>query len=438
MTGWIAATRIYLDRRVLAVLVLGFSSGLPFLLVFGTLSFWLKSEGVSLAAIGIFSLVRTPYTFKFLWAPLIDRLPLPVLTRVLGRRRGWTLFTQFLLMLSIWGLASTSPAEAPLLTALMALAVAFFSASQDVVIDAYRIEMLEEDEQGAGAGALVFGYRMGLLTAGAGALLLNTLVDWSVVYGVMGGLVAVGMVAVLMSHEPEIDVKTNISVSAGSRPDRLRHWLQETFIAPLSDFARRRDWVVILGFIMLYKLGDAYLGVMANPFYIETGFTNEEIAAVSKVFGLGATLIGALIGGVMVLRFGILRTLLYGGVLQMLSNVVFAVQAAVGHDVGMLIVTIGLENLSGAMATTAFVAYLSSLCSAEFTASQYALLTSFMAFARDILSASSGVLAENVDWVTFFVVTTVLALPGLLVLMWLMRRAETAPLQSPRLPDRPG
>lgn len=436
MNGWIAASKIYLDRRVLAVLVLGFSSGLPFLLVFGTLSFWLKSEGVSLVAIGLFSLVRTPYTFKFLWAPLIDRLPLPVLTKLLGRRRGWTIFTQILLMFSIWGLASTSPADEPLLTALMALAVAFFSASQDVVIDAYRIEMLEEDEQGAGAGALVFGYRMGLLTAGAGALLLNTLVDWSIVYGIMGGLVVVGMIAVLASHEPEVAVKIGSVDNVASRSERTRLWLQETFVAPFADFARQPSWLVILCFIMLYKLGDAYLGVMANPFYIETGFTNEEIATVSKVFGLGATLVGALIGGVMVLRMGILRTLLYGGVLQMLSNAVFALQAVIGHDVGMLIVTIGIENLSGAMATTAFVAYLSSLCSAEFTASQYALLTSFMAFARDILSASSGVLAENVDWVTFFLVTTGLAVPGLIVLIWLMRRSGEAQPQLPRPPVR--
>ena len=435
--NWLAASRVYLDRRVIAILFLGFASGLPLLLVFSTLSFWLKVEGVSLAAIGAFSLVRTPYTFKFLWAPLIDRLNVPVLSARLGRRRAWTIVTQIGLMGAIFALAGTSPAEAPVWTAVFAIVVAFTSASQDIVIDAYRIELLEEDEQGAGAGVIVFGYRMGMLTAGAGALWLNTVMSWSQVYMVMGCLVVVGMITILLSPEP--NPPENGEAGAGAahgRPwsERAGHFLYEAVWAPFKDFMTRANWPLILLFVMFFKLGDAYLGVMANPFYLEMGFTNDEIAAVSKVFGLSSTLAGGLLGGLMVMRWGIIKTLLITGILQALSNLVFVAQALAGHDVGMLVATIASENVAGGMATAAFVAYLSSLCNTAYTATQYALLTSFMAFARDVLSATSGALAEAVGWVGFFVATTGLALPGLLLLLWMIRlmprqAPEAAPLR---------
>ncbi|MFQ5552018.1 MAG: AmpG family muropeptide MFS transporter, partial [Gemmatimonadales bacterium] len=433
MSAWLEASKVYLDRRVIAVLFLGFSSGLPFLLVFSTLSFWLKAEGVSLAAIGLFSLVRTPYTFKFLWAPLVDHVPVPVLSRVLGRRRGWTIVTQVALMGAVFGLGSTNPGVAPFETALLALLVAFCSATQDIMIDAYRIEILEENEQGAGAAVLVAGYRVGLLTAGFGALQLSTMFAWPEVYMIMAALVTVGIVTVLVSPEPQVAEGSGVAGAGGRHVPRDIHagapgsathalrWLQKAIVAPFKDFMRRDGWAVILLFIMLYKLGDAYLGVMANPFYVEMGFSAQEIANVSKIFGLAATVVGGIIGGLFIRQIGILRSLLIFGVLQMLSNLVFAVQAAVGHNVGMLVVTIGVENITGGMATAAFVAYLSSLCNVAYTATQYALLSSFMAFARDVLSASSGVLAEQVGWVGFFVVTTIVAVPGLLVLLWLMR-----------------
>ena len=434
---WLAASRVYLDRRVIAILFLGFASGLPLLLVFSTLSFWLTVEGVSLAAIGAFSLVRTPYTFKFLWAPLIDRLNVPILSARLGRRRAWTIVTQIALMGAIFALAGTSPAEAPIWTAVFAIVVAFTSASQDIVIDAYRIELLEEDEQGAGAGVIVFGYRMGMLTAGAGALWLNTVMSWSQVYMVMGCLVVVGMITILLSPEPNPPENSGAGAGAAhGRPwsERAGHFLYEAVWAPFRDFMTRANWPLILLFVMFFKLGDAYLGVMANPFYVEMGFTNDEIATVSKVFGLSATLVGGLLGGLMVMRWGIIKTLLITGILQALSNLVFVAQALAGHDVGMLVVTIASENLAGGMATAAFIAYLSSLCNIAYTATQYALLTSFMAFARDVLSATSGVLAEAVGWVGFFVATTGLALPGLLLLLWLIRlmpqqAPEAAPLR---------
>ena len=434
MKGWLESARIYRDRRVLIILFLGFSSGLPLLLVFSTLSVWLKMEGVSLTAIGLFSLVRTPYTFKFLWAPVIDRLSLPVLTGLFGRRRGWALLTQAALMASIFAMASTNPSENPGLTALFALLVAFSSASQDIVIDAYRVEVLDGNEQGAGAGAIVLGYRMGMLTAGAGALWLASVFTWNQVYALIGGLVVVGMITILLAREPltgqslesaraeEERIAEHLASGWTPRLARLLAWFFEAVIAPFRDFMGHPGWAAIVLFIALYKLGESYLGVMANPFYVETGFTTIEIANVSKVFGLGAIITGGLIGGVMVNRIGIMRSLLICGVLQIAGTLMFVAQALVGANVPMLMVTIAAENVTSGMATTAFVAYLSSLCNQAYTATQYALLSSFMAFTRDVLSASAGWMAEWLDWVGFFLFSAAAAVPGLAVLLWLMRR----------------
>ncbi|MCH8237740.1 MAG: AmpG family muropeptide MFS transporter, partial [Proteobacteria bacterium] len=434
MKGWLESARIYRDRRVLIILLLGFSSGLPLLLVFSTLSVWLKMEGVSLTAIGLFSLVRTPYTFKFLWAPVIDRISLPILTGMLGRRRGWALLTQAALMASIFAMATTNPSENPGLTALFALLVAFSSASQDIVIDAYRVEVLDDNEQGAGAGAIVLGYRMGMLTAGAGALWLASAFTWNQVYALIGGLVVVGMVTILLAREPlagqslesasaeEERIAGHLASGWTPRLARLLAWFFEAVIAPFRDFMGHPGWAAIILFIALYKLGESYLGVMANPFYVETGFTTIEIANVSKVFGLGAIIAGGLIGGVMVNRIGIMRSLLICGVLQIAGTLMFVVQALVGANVPMLMVTIAAENVTSGMATTAFVAYLSSLCNQAYTATQYALLSSFMAFTRDVLSASAGWAAEWLGWAGFFLFSAAAAVPGLAVLLWLMRR----------------
>ncbi len=424
MTAWLAAARLYADRRVVVIGLLGFASGLPFLLTASTLAVWLKLEGVSLAAIGLFSLVRSPYTFKFLWAPLVDSVPLPWLTRRFGRRRAWALLAQALLILSIVMLAGADPAGAPALTAFWALMVAFSSATQDIVIDAYRIETLAPDEQGLGNGAIVLGYRVGLLAAGAGALWLAAVMSWSEVYLAMAGLAGLGVLTVLLSPEPE----TGIDAAAASATPG--DWFKTAVIAPFADFLTRPGWPLILLFIMLYKLGDAYLGVMANPFYVDIGFSTIEIANVSKIFGLGATLIGALLGGVLVKVLGIMRSLLLCGVLAALSNLIFAVQAALGADVGFLVVTIAVENVTGGMATTAFVAYLSALCRVAYTATQYALLSSFMAFARDVLAATSGLAAAALGWVGFFVLTAVLAVPGLLLLIWMIRRFPVEPTRA--------
>ena len=433
MRSWLDSTKIYGDRRVLTILFLGFSSGLPLLLVFSTLSVWLKLEGVSLTAIGLFSLVRTPYTFKFLWAPVIDRISLPVLTGLLGRRRSWAIVTQVALMISIFALGSTSPGESPGLTAMFALLVAFSSASQDIIIDAYRVEILKDDEQGAGAGAIVLGYRLGMLTAGAGALWLAALFTWGEVYAIMGVLTVVGMATILYAREPDAGPSLKAAQDEEERMTghlasgaprwlaRLAAWSYEGVIAPFRDFMTHSGWAAIVLFIALYKLGEAYLGIMANPFYVEMGFTTVEIANVTKVFGLGAIIVGGLIGGIMVNRFGIMQSLLICGVLQIGGTLMFVAQALAGHNMPMLMVTIAAENITSGMATSAFVAYLSSLCSQAYTATQYALLSSFMAFTRDVLSASAGWVADQVDWTGFFLISAGAAVPGLLVLLWMMK-----------------
>jgi PAT family beta-lactamase induction signal transducer AmpG len=414
---------IYWERRLIIVFLMGFASGLPFLLSAATLSIWLTESGVSLTAIGLFALVGTPYNLKFLWAPIIDRLPLPVLSKLLGRRRAWMVMIQVGLMVSIIALGLTEPRSAPGMTALFALAVAFFSASQDIVIDAYRIEILDEDQQGAGAAMTQAGYRFGLLSSGAGALYLATVNDWSLVYGIMAALVLVGFITALRAPIPKIGAESKPADHAGES------WFRTAIAAPFVEFFQRNDpavALVILTFILLYKFGDAFAGVMANPFYIKIGFTKMEIANVSKIFGVAATLLGVFAGGLAVKRYGILNSLLYCGILQMFSNLMFAAQASIGADVGFLFLTIGIENLSGGMGSAAFVAYLSVLCNTAYTGTQYALFSSFMAFGRTWLSASSGWIADQTDWVTFFVISTFVALPGLLLLLGMMRKLPIA------------
>ncbi len=419
---WRQALAIYLERRLIFVFFMGFASGLPLALSAATLSIWLTQEGVSLTAIGLFAVVGTPYTVKFLWAPVIDRVPLPGLTRLLGRRRSWMVFIQLLLMAAVAVLGLTRPGEAPLVTAACALLVAFLSASQDIVIDAYRIEILDPAQQGAGAAATQAGYRFGALASGAGALYLaDNYFDWSIVYAIMAALLVLGMVAALLAPLPKVDAP---------RPtDGTGVRLRDMVVRPFAEFFGRsgaKTALLILGFILLYKLGDAFAGVMANPFYVKIGFSLTEIATVSKIFGVFATLVGVFVGGVIVARFGVLWSLLGCGVLQMLSNLMFAAQAAIGPDVGFLVLTIGIENLSGGMGSAAFVAYLSLLCNTTYTGTQYALFSSFMAFGRTWLSASSGWIADQTDWVTFFVISTVVAVPGLIMALWMIRRLPMA------------
>ncbi len=427
MTSWRSSVALYCHPRLLAVLFLGFASGLPLALTGATLAVRLTEVGVSLAGIGAFALVATPYSLKFLWAPLVDRMPLPVLTRLFGRRRGWMLLTQAMLIGSLLTLGAIDPRIDPWLTALLALIVAFCSASQDIVIDAYRVEILTPEQYGAGAAMVQFGYRIAMLVSGAGALYLASYVPWSAVYAAMAALVAVGIVTVLLNPEPPSAPPPPVKAGA-PLGDRMRLWLVDAVANPFLDMIARHGWSVlaIIALVLLYKLGDALAGVMANPFYIKMGFSKIEIANISKLFGFVATVLGTFVGGALVARMGALPALLLCGLLQMASNLMFAVQAVVGYDTTVLTATIAIENLSGGMGSAAFVAYISGLCNLTYTGTQYALLSSLASSGRNVLAASGGLLVEHLGWVHFFVLSTAAAVPGLMLLVWMMRRRPAA------------
>src|SRR5579863_9518570 len=353
---WLASLAVYREPRLIAILLMGFSSGLPLALTFGTLSYWLAEIGVSLTAIGLFGLVRTSYSLKFLWSPLIDRLPIPLLTARLGRRRSWALTIQLLLAAAILGLGMTDPKAGPALTALAAVVVAFLSASQDIVIDAYRIELLLPAEQGAGAAATQWGYRFGMLASGAGALYAASLGGWHVAYATMAALMLVGMVTVSLTPEPG-GVAPAVTLPGATAWARAEEWLKRAVVAPFVDMFTRLGAARVLAiivFVVLYKFGDALAGSMANPLYVELGFTKIEVATVAKIYGVVATLAGVALGGVLVLRWGVFAALLVCGAMQALSNLMYVAQLWAGHDVAMLAVTIGSENLTGGMASSAF------------------------------------------------------------------------------------
>lgn len=433
MKDWLTSLKVYADRRMLALFALGFSSGLPRLLVYSTLTFWLLEQGLDIESVGLFAATALPYNFKFLWAPLIDRLRLPLVGRWLGLRRGWMLVLQVGLMGSIAALAASDPAGAPVGCAVAALVVATLSASQDVVIDAYRVERLDDDEQGAGAAAAVFGYRVGMLAASAGALYIAAWLgdaeagDWRATYLIMAGLMAVGVLTTLASAEPE-----------RAEPERdagLWSHLKDGVVGPLRDFAGRRGWAAIAAFVVLYKLGDALAGTMTNPLLVDLNFSNAEIATIAKTYGLVASLVGVAVGGLMVRRFGLVGALWIGGVVQMASNLMFSLQASAGHDPQLLALTISVENLSGGLGTAAFVAYLSALCRREYTATQYALLTAVSSALRTAAATGAGYAVAAMGWSPYFAATTAAALPGLVLLAWLSRRHLTG-LPTDRLAER--
>ena len=420
VTGeWLSAVRVYTRPRLLLILVLGFASGLPLALTFSTLTFWLAEEGVSKGSIGLFALVGTAYTLKFLWSPLMDQLPLPPLTRWLGRRRGWLLATQIALIVTMIGLGQTNPAVDPGWTAVWAVALAFASASQDIVIDAYRVEILADEEQGAGAANIVFGYRIGMLVSGAGALYVASVAPWSTVYIVMAACMGVGILTTLLAPEPDTPP---IAKAAGAGMEKVLGWLKRAVVEPFAEFLSRPGWLAFLAFVLLYKLGDAAVGIMTNPLYVELGFSKTEVANVVKIFGLAATLVGAFLGGLLIARLGLIKALWICGVLQLFSNLAFSGLALIGHDVTALAFTIGFENLAGGMGTTAFVAFIAALCNRNYTATQYALLSSFTAVARTFVAAPGGFIAEAVNWPIYFLLTAIVAIPGLLLIAVLQKR----------------
>tara|TARA_Y100000588_G_scaffold368271_1_gene435967 strand:+ start:54 stop:1118 length:1065 start_codon:yes stop_codon:yes gene_type:complete len=345
----------------------------------------------------------------------MDGLRLPFLTDLLGRRRAWLIASQVMLASAIIGLAYSDPKQAPVAMAVFAVLVAFFSASQDIVIDAYRIETLPDEQQGMGAAMVTYGYRGGMLVAGAGTLFLADYWTWTHAYLVMSLLICIGMLIVILSPEPEAALTPDLKNRS------LRDWLMYYVVNPFSEFATRPGWILIILFVVTFKLGDAFLSVMTNPFYIDLGFSKTEIAEITKLFGVLALGIGLFIGGILIKRFGMLITLVITGILQAASNLIFAYQAIVGYDLTALTLTIAVENITGGMGTAAFVAYLSGLTNISFTATQYALLSALMSLGRNILSSPSGYVVDALGWVDFFVFSVVMALPGLFLLLILVR-----------------
>lgn len=434
-TNWKRSFTAYTDPRVLQVLALGFASGLPLLLTYSTLSAWLATVGIRRAAIGAFALVGTPYAFKFLWAPLMDRIPPPL---PLGRRRGWGITVQICLICAILALGLCNPKHNLVLMAGLAVLVAFLSATQDIVIDAWRVEILKMDQQGPGAGMIQTGYRIAMLVAGAGALVIAARAGWFAAYATMAALLGVGMLVFLFGPEPKVPEETAHTRARGW--EGIRQSFTTAVVGPFIDFIGRPLWPAILIFIVGYKLGEAMAGVMATPLYISLGFSLQEIAAVSKLFGFFATVAGALIGGVVTARFGFRGALMLCGLLQSAGNLFYILQAVGGHRLGYLALCVTAENVTGAMAGTALVGYLSSLCSPAFTATQYALLSSLAVVGRTMVASSGGVLAEKFGWVPFFLMTTVVTLPALALLYWIGQhedRRRNQLRQAIVLPDNP-
>jgi PAT family beta-lactamase induction signal transducer AmpG len=391
--------KVFSSFRMAMVTLLGFSCGIPLGLTGGTLQAWMASEKVDLTVIGIFALVGLPYTLKFLWAPLMDRFVPPFL----GRRRGWMLISQIALVLGIALMGFTNPVESPLKMAVFAFFVAFLSASQDIVVDAYRTEALSAEERGAGTAVYIFGYRMAMLVSGAIALMLSDQMPWSQVYLIMASFMAVGIIAACFAPEP----------TTKATPPKT---LQEAVILPFVEYFRRKGAFEILFFILLYKMGDVMAGMMTTPMMIDLGFTRTDIGAVNKGFGMFATIIGALFGGALLSKMGLKRSLFVFGIGQAVSNLSFAILASVGNNYTIMVSAIAIENLCGGMGTAAFSAFMMSLCNQKFTATQFALLSSLMAVTRTVISTPSGAMAKSMGFELYFYATVAMAIPGLIML----------------------
>lgn len=391
---------VILSGRMLVALVMGFACGLPLLLTISVLQAWMKEEGIDLTVIGMMALVGIPYTLKFLWAPFLDRFTLPFL----GRRRGWLLVAQVALIFSISGLGFTDPADNPWMVAFTAFLVTFFSASQDIVVDAYRREDFPDEELGLASSLYINGYRIGMLLASGGGLIMADHMPFSYVYQIMALCMLPGLLTTLLAHEPKITHGTPKTIG-------------EAVIEPLTEYFSRQGALWILAFILFYKIGDTMASAMTTPFYLDIGFSKTEIGAVVKLFGFWATIAGALIGGVFMLRLGINRSLWVFGFLQALSTACFAILAGIGPSVPALSGVIAFENLSGGMGTAAYAAFMASITNKKFTATQYALLTSLMGVPRVLASAPTGYLAKSLGWEGFFIACTLIAIPGMLLLL---------------------
>ena len=433
--AWLAAWRTYLEPASLRMFTLGFSAGLPLLLVLGTLSFWLREAGIDRTTIGYLSWVGLAYGFKWVWAPLVDRMPIPPLTTLLGRRRGWLLLSQMLVMAGLVGMAFNDPQQSLQPVVWCALAVAFGSATQDIALDAFRIESADADHQAALAASYQTGYRLAMIWAGAGVLWLASRAEtapvagavnaaqayqhgaWQTAYLVMAASMLVGVITVLLSPEP---------VHRPLPPARnAAEWLQGALVEPFADFLRRYrgQAVLILALIATYRISDVVMGIMANPFYVDMGFTKAEVAAVTKIYGVIMTLAGAFLGGALAMRFGVMRVLMLGAVLSAASNLLFAWLAGFGHSVTGLIFVVSADNLAGGIASAAFIAYLSSLTNVNYSATQYALFSSMMLLLPKWVAGFSGRYVDAFGYEQFFVTTALMGVP-VLALVWLASRRQ--------------
>ena len=424
-TPWHQTLRVYLQPASLRMLTLGFAAGLPLLLVLGTLSFRLREAGVDRATIGHLSWVGLAYGFKWVWAPLVDRLPIPLLTRALGRRRSWLLLAQAGVVAGLLGMAQADPRASLAPLVWCALAVAFASATQDIALDAYRIESAPVDEQPALAATYQTGYRLAMIWAGAGVLWLAARAQgaadgydqraWQWAYRVMAGSMAVGMLTVLLAREP---------VPRPIKPaSTLGEWLQGALLEPFADFFRRYRWqaALILALIAIYRISDVVMGIMANPFYVDMGYTKDEVAAVTKVYGVVMTLAGAFVGGALALRVGVMRVLMLGAVLSAATNLAFSWLAGVGHNLTALIVVVSADNLASGIASAAFIGYLSSLTNVSYSATQYALFSSMMLLLPKFVAGFSGDYVNAFGYANFFASTALLGLPVLVLVLFAMR-----------------
>jgi PAT family beta-lactamase induction signal transducer AmpG len=425
---WLATFKVYLEPPTVRMLLLGFSAGLPLLLVLGTLSFWLREAGIDRTTIGYLSWVGLAYAFKWVWAPLVDRMPIPLLTRWLGRRRSWLLLAQLAVMLGLIAMSFNDPQLALQPVVWGALAVAFGSATQDIALDAFRIESANVDRQAALAAAYQTGYRLAMIWAGAGVLWLAARAEvaglasyqhgaWQTAYLVMAASMSLGMLTVLLSPEP---LRRPMPVAKNAV-----EWLRGALIEPFADFLHRygKQALLILALIAVYRISDVVMGIMANPFYVDMGYTKDEVAAVTKIYGVIMTLVGAFVGGVLSMRLGVMRVLMLGAVLSAASNLLFAWLGSQGHDVTSLIFVISADNLSSGIASAAFIAYLSSLTNLNYSATQYAIFSSVMLLAPKFLAGYSGRYVDAFGYQNFFVATAMLGAPVLL-LVWLASRVK--------------
>ena len=417
---------IYFNKRMMSMLLLGFSSGFPLPLVFGTLSFLLKDYGIAYASIGAISLVKIPYSLKWAWSPIVDNVKIPFLYRM-GRRRSWALVTQILLGISIFLMSTVNPQQNLYLLALLAFITSFLSATQDIVLDAYRVESFHEEPEKLSSGVAIFvlGYRFGLIFSGAGAIYLAAKISWSAVYVIMSLGILVGLLAVIFSKEV-VQYKYN---TLNFEVKNLKQFFNNSLIEPFNSFIKNESWFWILAFIFTYRLSDSYFGPMSNPFYDDLGFSKEEIAFVTKIYSIVMTIIGGLLGGIIVLKIGMRKSLLLFGFTQCLTTMSFAVQAYYGHNMPLFMVIVALEYLSSGLATTAFVAYISSLCNKLYTATQYALLSSVMSLSRDLFSATSGVVYQYMEsifpqhgWIGFFIISGLMSLPSIFIILFCIKK----------------